>query len=147
MFSTFHSRSSLNQTRPFYNEWIICQYNCRNLTPPHPPDPIDTHTHTRPLPVCFPLGQRQNTALPNRGRLHLPVRPWQPLAELQASLHVVRDAQGWWPWMACPSQVSPAHLNCMSTACNAVFVCYCSYVHREMCKLSNNSDCKSLVPL
>ena len=69
-------------------------------------------SHILTLPVSFPLGQRQNTALPNRGGIHLPVRPRQPLAKLQASLHVVRDAQGWRSWMASPSQVSPAHLNC-----------------------------------
>lgn len=80
------------------------------------------------LLVSFPLGQRQNTALPNRGGVHLPVRPRHPLAELQASLHVVRNAQGWWPWMASPSQVSPAHLNCrfsmfveLGNACSVVF--------------------------
>lgn len=67
-----------------------------------------THAHNHsPLP-----GQRQNRALPNRGGLHLSLRPRHPLAELQASLHLDRDARGWWHRMASASQVSPAHLNC-----------------------------------
>lgn len=61
----------------------------------------------------FHQGQRQNTALPNRGGVYFPLRPRQPLDELQASFYVVRDAHGGRAWMARPSQVPPAHLNSM----------------------------------
>lgn len=93
----------------------------------HPLYAMYVHYHS----LSFPIGQRQNTALPNRGGVHLPLWPRQPLAEPQASLHMVRDAQGWWHWVASPSQVSPAHLNCRFSLfeCDQSQTCSSTTVH------------------